>query len=297
LLAVLPGLFWSAPPDTAAALRKAGIESFSAPNRRIDAWKNQPGFTVTPVSENELKARIQLTPPGIDRKVMVASATSAPWVDANGWRFRRSPGKEFTSEVPQGRAALAAAEAYAYDAKAIFWIQPVDLDAFGDMLRFLRSIPDRDLPEFADFGFIDDGSENAAEILNLLTRRNLLYKVVRAADPQLKLNFPTTSDDPHLFAAKVREKLTDTQRSLRVYGSEVVLCRLLGNGNDARVHLINYGHNRIDGIRLRVRGTYKRGKIYTMTPEEQPQDWTTVDGFTEFSIPELGTYAVVDLFR
>jgi len=294
---MLPWLYWNSAPETAPALRRAGIERFFAPAKSADAWRTQPGLEVKPISDEALRGRIQLTPPGVNFRVNVASGTSAPWIDANGWRFRRAPGKPFRSEVPAGKAALAAAEAFAYDADALFSIQPADLDAFGDLLRLLRSIPQRNLPELADFGFIDDGSENAGEILNLLTRRNLLYRIVRAPDPRLRLNLPATADDPHLFAAKVREQLSDQQRSLRVYGSEVVLCRLTGNSEVTRVHVLNYGRNRLEGVRLRVRGSFAHAKVYSTEEDKPLADWAVADGFTEFSIPRLAAYAVIDLTK
>jgi hypothetical protein len=296
LFALLPGLFWNAGPDTAGALRQAGIQQFHAPPAIADSWK-QAGFSATPLSDQALSARIKLTTPGIDRKVMVASATTAPWVNANGWRFRRSPGSEFWYELPPGSAPLAAAEAFAFGAKAVLKIDPADLDALGKMLQFLRTIPERNLPDSADFGFIDNGSEDAGELLNLLSRRNLLYKIVSSPDLHLRLNVAANSDDPHLFAAKVREHLTDDQRSLRIYGSEVVLCRLVGDAGQVRIHLLNYGGRPMEGIRVRVRGKFSSAKLYGVASSKPVADYTTTDGFTEFSIPVLGVYGVVDLAR
>ncbi len=293
-LALLPALFWNGGPDTAAALRHAGIKQFCAPPARIAGWK-QAGFSATPMTEEELDRRIKLSPPGIDRKVMVASATTAPWVDANGWRFRRKPQGEFYYEASPGTGALAAAESFAFGANAVLKLAPADLDDVGGMLRFFQTLPEKKLPDVADFGFIDDGSDDAAEILNLLSRRNLLYKIVREPDPHLKLNVASNSDDPHLFAAKIREKISDQQRSLRVYGSEVVLCRLVGDGSQARVHILNYGRRGLDGVRLRVRGTYAHAKFYAPGPAMEVKDFVSTDGFTEFSLPVIGPYAVVDL--
>jgi hypothetical protein len=297
LLALLPGLYWIGGPETAPALKRAGIEQFSAPPARLSVWKQQAGYTVTPLGDEAIRGRVKLTAPGIDRKVMVASATSAPWVNANGWEIRRNPGREFYYELPANTAPLAAAEAFAYGAKAVLKIDPADLDGFGKMLQFLRSIPDRDLPDVADFGFIDNGTDMAGESLNLLTRRNLLYRIVKAPDPRLKLNIPANDDDPHLFAAKVREKLTDAQRSLRVYGSEVVLARLTADQTQARLHLLNYSRRETEGIRLRIRGTYAGAKIYSEGPPQTAADFAAADGFTEFSIPRMGIYAVIDLTR
>jgi hypothetical protein len=120
--------------------------------------------------------------------------------------------------------------------------------------------------------------------------------VVKAPDPKLRLNVASNDDDPHLFAAKVRERLTDDQRSLRVYGSEVVLCRVLGDAAETRIHVLNYGRP-AEGVRLRVRGTFARGKLYGSSGGGQLADFSSAEGFTEFSLPELGTYAVVDLTR
>jgi hypothetical protein len=295
ILALLPGLFWTGGIDTAAALRRAGIQQFSAPAASVDAWR-LAGFQATPLSEEALRGRVKLTTPGIDRKVRVASATTAPWVNANGWQFLRRPDREYWYEPAARSAALAAAEAYAYGAKVVMKIDPADLDSLGKMLQFLRSVPDKAPPGVDDFGFVDNGSDLAAEQLNLLSRRNLLYKVVNAPDSKLRLNVASNDDDPHLFAAKVRERLTDDQRSLRVYGSEVVLCRVVGGAAETRVHVLNYGRP-LEGVRLRVRGTFARGKLYGSSGGGQLADFSSSDGFTEFSLPELGTYAVVDLTR
>lgn len=267
MLAMVPGLFWTAascPPPAAEA-------------------------SVT------LESRVKLVAPGIDRKVNVASATRAPWIDANGWRFRRNPTGQFVYDLPPGRTALAAAETFAYSANAV--ITPSSTEpAFNEMLKILGRIPATTLPDLADFAFIDDGSEDAGEILNLLTRRNLLYKVVRAPDPALRLNFPSNSDSPQLFAAKVREKLGDDNRSLRVYGSETVICRVQGDGSRARVHLLNYEQRSLEGIRLRIRGTFSKAKLYT-TQSGEDLELAASGGFTEFSLPKSGFYAVVDLLR
>ena len=296
MLALLPGLFWTGGPDTAAAMRRAGIEQFCAPPALVVPWK-QAGFSVAPLTVEELRSRIPLTAPGIDRKVMVASATTAPWVDSSGWRFRRNSGGEFYYDPRAGSASLAAAEAFAFGAHAVLEIDPADLDELGKMLQFLRTVPGRPLPDIADFGFVDDGSEDAAEILNLLSRRNLLYKIVHAPDPHLRLNVRSNSDNPQLFAAKIREQLKDDQRSLRVYGSEVVLCRLVGDDSQARIHVLNYGGNIVEGVRLRVRGTFAHAKLYAPGSSEPPSDFARADGFTEFSLPQIGAYAVVDLAR
>jgi hypothetical protein len=77
MLALLPGLFWTGGPETVAPLHHAGIEQFCAPPELVAQWK-QAGFSVAPLTAGELHSRIKLSTPGIDRKVMVASATTAP---------------------------------------------------------------------------------------------------------------------------------------------------------------------------------------------------------------------------
>ena len=295
-LALLPALFWTGGSATAPQLKRAGIEQVSVPPGDAPSWE-KTGFSVTPLSEDALRKRKKLTTPGINRNVMVASATTAPWVDGNGWRILREPAGQFWYDLPAGPAPLAAAEAFVYGGRAVLKIDPADLDSLAQMLRFLRSLPEQNLPDVADFGFVDDGSDPAGEDLNLLTRRNLLYRVIRAPDPRLRLNVKPTGDDPHLFAAKVRERLTDDQRTLRIYGSEVVLFRMAGDNAHARIHLLNYGHRPVEEVRLRVRGSYSQGKVYTPDSVQPIKDSATAEGFTEFSVANVGVYAVVDLAR
>ena len=102
--------------------------------------------------------------------------------------------------------------------------------------------------------------------------------------------------DPSAFAQKIRRQLTDEQRSLRVYGSEVVICRLTGDAGRVRLHLINYGGREIEGLRVRVRGAYREGEAHVAGAGRLPlQDYVVADGATEFSLPRLATYAVIDL--
>jgi hypothetical protein len=102
--------------------------------------------------------------------------------------------------------------------------------------------------------------------------------------------------DPSAFALRVRRDLTDDRRSLRIFGSEVVIARLTGDGQRVRVHVMNYGGRDIDGLRVRVRGVFGTGEALIAGAGRVPlQDQTTADGATEFSLPRLTTYAVVDL--
>ena len=100
--------------------------------------------------------------------------------------------------------------------------------SFGRMLAFLKHIDRPPLPAMANIGLIDDGSEITGEAMNLLARRNLLFRVVKAPDPKLDLNLKPTPEeaaDPFAYAQKVRQKLGDEKRLVRLYGSDVVIGR------------------------------------------------------------------------
>jgi hypothetical protein len=172
------------------------------------------------------------------------------------------------------------------------------------MLKSLEALPAADLPAIADIGVVDDGSPITGEVMNLLVRRNLLYQVVKSPSARLRLNvvmgsreFPLAdAADPSAFALKIRRQLTDEQRTLRVYGSEVVIGRLTGDAGRIRLHLINYGGREIEGLRLRLRGAYGTGDAYVEGTGRVPlQDHVVADGATEFSLPRMKTYAVIDL--
>ena len=137
-----------------------------------------------------------------------------------------------------------------------------------------------------------------------LARRNLLFAVVTEPSPRFRINIRIgTPDypredaaDPSAFALKIRRQLTDDQRALRVYGSEVVICRLTDGAGRARLHVINYGGREIEGLRIRLRGTYRDGEAHVAGVGRLAlQDQVVASGATEFSLPRLTTYAVVDL--
>jgi len=230
----------------------------------------------------------------------VASATRVPWLDANGWRFDREPARAFFYDAPAGSAALAAAEAFAYGADAAIRAAPEDLAQFASMLHFLGEIDQPRLPVRANIGVLDDGSDTLAEVLNLMARHNLLFHVVPAADLKYDLNIRQVpaNADPYEFAMQIRRQLTDEKRLLRIYGSNLVLARLTGDAAQARLHLLNYGKGTVKGLRVRVLGSYPQGKLSAYEhPHAAPEDYTVQDGATEFTIQEMGTYAVVDLRR
>jgi hypothetical protein len=302
LAALLPGLYWDQGPQTADAVKKAGVERVYVPVGQEAAWK---AAGIEAQAFDAVKF-VKLPAPGVERRMNVAAATSMPWVDANGWRLGRGGGHSYYYDVPWRKAALAAAEAYMYGVDAVVHAEARDLPAFGQMLGFLRSIDGPAMPVEANIGIIDDGSDETGEVLNLLSRKNLLYRVIPAPDAKYDLNveigtkeFPKDeAANPAGFATMVRQKLTDEKRLLRIYGSDVVLGRLNGDDRRLRVHLINYGGGKVDGLRVRVRGEYRHGKLKAFAGADAAlTDYVVADGGTEFTIPQLSVYAIVDLER
>jgi hypothetical protein len=261
-------------------------------------------FSTDALSDAETASREALPTPGITARAGVASPTRAPWIVASGWRVTRHSDAKYRYDLPAGKAALAAAEAFAYGADALLKIDPADAARLRDVLTFLEGLPAADLKPIADLAIVDDGSAIAGEVMNLLTRRNLLYEIVKAPSARYRLNialgtreFPVEdAADPSAFALKVRRLLTDEQRTVRIYGSEVVIARLTGDAARIRVHLINYGGREIEGLRVRLRGAYATGAAYLEgTGRAALQDHVVADGATEFSLPRLGVYAAIDL--
>jgi hypothetical protein len=302
-LAALPCLYWTGTVESAGTLEKAGIHRVCVAPGQASAWE-KAGFAVVPLGEGELSLREALAAPGIRARADRASPTRTPWVDANGWRFRRAPAGQFAYDLPAGKAALAAAEAYVYDADAVLKIDPADLESLGRMTAFLASLPGEALADIADIAVVDDGSPPLGELLNLLVRRNLLFRIVKAplADYRVNVQLGTReyplreAGDPSALALKIRRQLTDEGRSLRVFGSEVVIGRLTGSSGRARLHLLNYGGRDIEGLRVRVRGSYPEGEAVVAGPGRLAlEELAVADGATEFTVPRLGPYGVVDL--
>jgi hypothetical protein len=305
VLAALPGLFWSGASDTAPVLRGAGITNIAVPAAQAESWKGVAGITAEIADPQKM---VKLLPPGVQYRIDQASASRAPWLDSNGWQFLRQPQGRFYYDVKGAGAALAAAEAFSYGANAMIATDAAGLKPFAQMLEFLRGVSGETMPPVADIGFVDDGSSVAAEVMNLMVRHNLLFQVVSASDRQLKLNVRIGSreysaadaKDPGAMAQLIRGNLTDEKRSVRIYGSPVVLARLTGSAGHVRVHLLNYAGltRKVDGLRVRVLGSYPKHQLAVAgSPGEQLLDYVVEAGATEFTLPELKTFAVVDLSR
>ncbi|HEY7516005.1 MAG TPA: hypothetical protein VIC87_16065 [Vicinamibacteria bacterium] len=304
LAVALPALYWPHGVETAPALERAGIRRLAVPPAQVEAWRRK-GLDAVAASESDLASREVLPAPGMAARVELASATRSPWIVANGWRFLRDPGLRCSYELPLGRAAMAAAEAYAYGVDAVLRIEEADLAALGEVLSVARQAPEADLPPRADFALVDDGSALVGEVMNLLVRRNLLFEVADAPSPRFEMNvviggaaFPQeAAEDPSAFALKIRRRITDEKRTLRLYGSEAVVGRLTGDLGHVRLHLLNYGGGKIDGLRVRLLGEFPEAVAYVAgRGRVELQDHDVAAGATEFSIPVMGVYAVVDLF-
>jgi len=305
LLAALPLIFWDQGPETAVALKQNGIQQVMVPAERLQAWK-PTGLVVRGITTVEWSALEEASAPGVDRQVQVASATRSPYLIANGWRFIRSRSAKYRYTLPAGKAALAAAESYTYGADTALQIERGDLESAGKMLAFLRSLEVADLPGVSDLAVVDDQHPLVGEVMNLLARRNLLFAAVTAPDSGYPINIRIGSQeyseedasDPNAFALKIRRQLTDGRRSVRIYGSETVLCRLTGDDTRIRLHLLNYRGGQVDGLRIRLRGSFLKGHVRGDQVGEIPlENFAVSDGTTEFSIPLIHLYAVIDLQR
>jgi hypothetical protein len=305
LLAALPALFWDGAADTAPALRDAGINQILVPAARLASWKSVPGMVVEAA---DLEAAVKLPAPTVNYRLNEAAATSSPWVVANGWRFIRRPGGRFYYDVIGKQAALAAAEAFCYGANAMIRTDAAGLKPLAEMLDFLRTITGEPLPPVADIGYIDDGSTASGEVMNLMVRDNLLFQLETAPDRRLKLNvklgtreYPLEdAKNPGVVAHAVRFHLTDEKRSVRIYGSPVVVARLTASRDHVRLHLLNYAGaaRKVEGIRVRVLGAYPKHQLSRADGAGvELLDYSVEPDATEFTLPELKMYAVIDLLR
>jgi hypothetical protein len=299
----LPLLYWSQGIETAPNIKQAGIEQFAVPPENVDAWRDA-GFKVVAMPRNELEGRERLLSPGIQRKYNVASPTRAPWIDANGWRFLRAPTGQYLYDIAVGKAALAAAESFVYNADTVVKLEPGDLAPFGQMLTFLRALPTGELPTIADFTVIDTGTTASGEVMNLLMRRNLLFQLEKFPSSLHRINiklgtrdYPESiAADPSAFAQKIRQQLGDENRSLRIYGSEVVIARLMSDSTKLRLHLLNYGGREIEGLRIRLRGKFASGSAMVAgIGRVSLQDFLVENKVTEFTLPKMASYALIEL--
>ena len=322
----VPRIYWTGGPKTMDAVKKAGLVELAVPVAELDAWKRS-GFKATGIDPAELKGRRPLAIPKLAGRGNVASATRRPWIDANGWLFTHHPNGHFIyNELPAGKAELAAAEAYAYGTDTLISLTVpnrsnpaalaagvADLKGATKMLEILRRLPMRAHSPIADFTVVDNKSPLIDEVLNLLTRRNLLYRIVPTPVKDYAINIRLGSTeypdsdaaDPSAFAQLIRRRIGDENRSLRIYGSEVIIGHLTGDRDRARLHLLNYSGREAHGLRIRLRGNYRSGKLHSFGLDRgamadssklsKLEDEMVEGGVYEFTIADVGYYTIVDL--
>lgn len=303
LAGILPVLFWPGTNIDAPLLRQAGIIHIAVPAAQAAAWKTVTGIKVEPV---DLNKAVRVPAPGANYRMSDASASRVPWVSSNGWRFLRQPKALFCYQVKGVTAGLAAAEAFSFGARALIQTDATGLAPLASMLKFLGSLDVPQAPALADLGFIDDGSALNAEVMNLLVRDNLLFKVIRSPDPQLKLTVQLgskeySSDNANVLEHRIRANLNDERRLIRIYGTSVVVARVAVDGKSRKlcIHLLNYGAahgTRVGAFRIHMIGRYGKGNLHAFdSRNSRLMDYESGQDATEFTVPELKTYAAVDL--
>jgi hypothetical protein len=303
LAGILPVLFWPGTNMDAPLLRQAGITHLAVPAARAPAWKTVTGIEVEAV---DLNHAVRVPAPGVNYRMSDASASRVPWVNSNGWRFLRQPKALFCYEVKGVTAALAAAEAFSFGATAIIQTDATGLAPLASMLKFLGSLDVPQASALADFGFVDDGSALDAEVMNLLVRDNLFFKVVRTPDPRLELTVQLgsneySSNDVNVLEHRIRANLNDERRLIRIYGTSVVVARPAVDDTSRKlcIHLLNYGAargTRVGAFRIHLIGRYGKGNLHAPdTVNSHLMDYESGPDATEFTVPELKTYAAVDL--
>ena len=70
----------------------------------------------------------------------------------------------------------------------------------------------------------------------------------------------------------------------------------MSDGKRARIHVLNYANRTVAGLRVRVLGNYSQAGVAAFDkPGLKLADFETREGATEFTIPEMSTYVVIDL--
>lgn len=254
------------------------------------------------------QGRTRIAPPGVDRKIQVASATQRPWINLNAWRYKRDSNAPFLFDASPDRpeqALLAAAEALAFGGNLLLRCQ--DCTPVQSLSSWASQLPPAHYPDVADFTFVDDGSSLAAEVINLLMRRNLLFQLARPGSaPPSSTHLVVEighgeftrelARNPSEFAYAVRRRLGDDHRSVRVWGSETALVRLQSNSRQSRLWVVNYSFSPLLGTRFRVRGSYSSAQAHVLGHAPAPAtELKAAPQFTEFSLDEFDAIAVVDL--
>ena len=285
------------------ALKGAGIAHIAVPQELAGSWNGRSGITATAVDAGQM---VNIQAPSVNFQMENASATREPWVESNGWRFLRQPNARFHYKAMGSSAAMAAAEAFSYGAAAVIETDETGLKPLADMIHFLESLPPADMAELCNFDYVDDGTPASAEVMNLLIRSNLLFKVVKApaasgTGMSVALGsreYPKAdASNPKLLAEKVRAAVTDEKRLFRIYGSYVVIGKLTGTNDHRRLFLLNYGgaKGNADGVRIRVLGEYSKYKVSEFQSSGvKVSDYKVTQKATELTLANLSDLTIVD---
>ncbi|MBI3682336.1 MAG: hypothetical protein HY235_18310 [Acidobacteria bacterium] len=240
---------------------------------------------------------VNAPPPGVRFRMNLAMATSAPWIDSNIWRYRRQTGRQFFSDVRQKSVLLAMAEAFSQGAQVHLQTTPAQKRDYEAMLAFLKTVPEGPKTKWADIAVTDDGSAPAGEVLNLLSRRNLLFRIAAKPEPGA-IALTSAIRNPYEFVQQIREKIGDEKRLLRLYGSELTIAELASEGGRVRLHLVHYGTRPLESARVRIKGDYQadHAQAYIFgAARPRLSGFVHEGGYTEFTVALVPVYAVIDL--
>ncbi|MBL8178453.1 MAG: hypothetical protein JNK48_27510 [Bryobacterales bacterium] len=232
--------------------------------------------------------------PGVRYRMNMASATSSPWVDSNLWRYQRKPQASYLCDTKGKSVVVAMAEGYATGVKLALQIAPEQQGEYDKMAAFLKQIPDGPVKPWVNFTVSDDGSFQAGEVMNMLSRRSIGYGIGAKGDYALSAKMTNAYE----AMQEMREKLGDERRVLRLFGSELTLAVAAREGARVRIHLVNYGQRPVEHLRLRVQGAFREAnmKAYLYGGlATKLRDFESGKDYTEFTLESLGAYGVLDL--
>ena len=173
------------------------------------------------------------------------------------------------------------------------------------MLTFLDAVPPVDLPPVADLAVVDDGSPITGEVMNLLARRNLLFQVVQTPSTQFPITIAVGSGrvsarpTPPIRARSRRRSAVNSPTSVARCGSTAA--RSSSAGSPAMPPGSDCSSSTTAAATSKGCASVCAAPIVP-APRASPApaasrfaDHVVADGATEFSLPRLTTYAVIDL--